>query len=156
MKRIARWTAVVLLALFGVAQLVPVERTNPTVDGEITAPAEVHSILQRACYDCHSNETVWPWYSRIAPPSWLIAQDVREGRAALNFSSWNRLSAKEQSEAALATYEEVVEGEMPPSLYLSPHPEARLSQEDRAILQEWARTAGQDEFAAEQVESEDD
>ena len=154
MKRIGKWLAAVLAILFGVIQLVPVERTNPAIEEEVPAPVDVHSVLKRACYDCHSNETVWPWYSRIAPASWQIAQDVREGRAAVNFSTWNRLGTEEQSEAMLATWEEVAEGEMPPSLYLPLHPEANLSEADRAILREWSQ-AGQVEMA-EQEESDDD
>jgi len=156
MKRIAKWAGAALAALFLAAQLVPVDRTNPAVEREISAPAEVHSVLKRACYDCHSNETVWPWYSRVAPISWQVAQDVREGRAALNFSVWNRLGAEEQSEAMVASWEEVVEGEMPPWFYLPSHPKARLTEADRALLREWSSAGRQDELAAEQDESDDD
>ncbi len=94
---------------------------------------------QRACYDCHSNETVWPWYSQIAPFSWLLAWDVQEGRKELNFSRWNRYSPKERAKKVKESWEEIEEGEMPPWFYLPLHPEARLSAEDRAVVQEWAR-----------------
>jgi hypothetical protein len=120
-------------------QLVPVERSNPPVEAEVPASAEIRSILRRACYDCHSNETEWPWYSRVAPVSWLVAHDVVEGREKLNFSTWNRLDTKKQVEALHESWEEVEEGEMPPWFYLPPHPDAELSPSDRAALREWSR-----------------
>ena len=66
----------------------PVDRENPPVTGDIGAPSEVDAILRTSCYDCHSNETVWPWYSYLAPASWLVAEDVEHGREHLNFSEW--------------------------------------------------------------------
>ena len=77
--RILRWSIVGLCVGFIVIQFVPVNRTNPPVEGDLRAPTEVLSVLRRACYDCHSNETVWPWYSRVAPLSWVIAHDVTRG-----------------------------------------------------------------------------
>jgi len=142
MKRIAKWTVAVLAAALLAIQLFPIDRTNPPVETEVLAPAEVRAVVRRACYDCHSNETVWPWYSRIAPVSWQIARDVREGRKALNFSTWNRLGAKEQLEAMYEIWEEVAEGKMPPSLYLPTHPEARLSANDRSHLRAWSLSGG--------------
>lgn len=126
---------------FVAIQFVPVERSNPPVETEVPASSEVRSVLRRACYDCHSNETTWPWYSRIAPVSWLVAHDVHEGREELNFSTWNRLSTKERGEALHEAWEKVEEGEMPPWFYLPPHPEARLSARDRAALRDWSRSA---------------
>ncbi len=87
MRRIAKWTIAVLIIALVAIQLVPVDRTNPPVETEVPATVEVRSILRRACYDCHSNETVWPWYTRIAPISLLVARDVHEGREALNLST---------------------------------------------------------------------
>ncbi len=132
-----------LLALFGAIQLVPVDRTNPPVEEEVPVPPEVRDVLVRACYDCHSNETVWPWYAHVAPVSWLVARDVHEGREALNFSTWNRLTTREQVEALRESWEEVEEGEMPLWFYLPTHPEARLTDRDRALLRAWALGAGQ-------------
>ena len=141
MMRTAKWIAAAAVLFLVVAQLVPIDRTNPAVESEVPAPADVRAILRRACYDCHSNETVWPWYSRIAPASWLLAHDVHEGRAALNYSTWNRLDAKQQGKAVRETWEEVAEGEMPPWIYLPAHPEARLSADERAVLKAWSRSA---------------
>ena len=141
-KRIAKWaTAVLIIALVAI-QLVPVDRTNPPVETEVPATAEVRSVLRRACYDCHSNETVWPWYSRVAPASWLVASDVHEGREELNFSTWNRYTAKQQAKKMKESWDEVAEGEMPPWMYLPLHPNARLSADDRAALRAWSQSVG--------------
>ncbi len=137
--------AAVAGVLFVAFQFVPVDTTNPPVTAEIPAPADVKEILQRSCYDCHSHETRWPWYSRIAPFSWLVAHDVEEGREHLNFSEWDRLGSEDQEEAMEEVWEEVEEGEMPLWFYLPLHPEARLSKEDREILMRWASGPGHDD-----------
>lgn len=139
--RIGRW----VLAAFGLgivlAQVVQPSRTNPPVAGEIAAPAEVHAILRRACYDCHSNETVWPWYSRVAPVSWLVARDVNEGRRHLNFSAWNQRTPERQAKGIQRSWREVERGDMPLWFYLPLHSQARLSDGDREILRRWADSA---------------
>jgi hypothetical protein len=140
--RVLRWSVIGLCVGFIIIQFVPVNRANPQVEGDFRPPAEVVSVLRRACYDCHSNETVWPWYSRIAPVSWVIARDVHEGRAALNFSTWNRLSANKQAEAVRESWEEIAEGKMPTWFYLALHPEARLSPADQSVLRAWSASAG--------------
>ena len=137
-KRTVKRSIVALLITFGVIQLVPVARTNPPVESEVPATAEVRTILRRACYDCHSHETIWPGYSRIAPLSWLVVYDVSEGREELNFSTWNRLTPEAQLKAKRESWKEIEEGEMPPWLYLPAHPAARLSANDRAALRAWA------------------
>jgi hypothetical protein len=81
------------LVLSGAAQLVRCQRTNPSVTQDVAAPGDVATILRRACYDCHSNETVWPWYAHVAPVSWLLHRDVVEGRRHLNFSEWDQVPA---------------------------------------------------------------
>ena len=138
MNRTTGISWLVTAALFAAIQLVPVERTNPRVERDIPAPPGVKAVLKRACYDCHSNETNWPWYSRIAPISWMVARDVREARAELNFSTWNRYSAKEQASRLSESWETVAEGDMPLKFYVAPHRGARLSAHDRALLQRWA------------------
>jgi len=122
-----------IVVLFGVAiQFVPtpVSRINPPVQAEPPwdSPA-TREVFYRACGDCHSNQTTWPWYSRVAPVSWLIASDVAEGRGRLNVSEWNR-----RQRAADEAAEAVVEGEMPLPIYLIMHPNARLSTEERQTL----------------------
>ncbi|MDG2332679.1 MAG: heme-binding domain-containing protein [Myxococcota bacterium] len=119
-------------------QLVPVDRENPPVEAEITAPEDVRAVLQRACYDCHSNESVWPWYGYIAPVSWLVEYDIEEAREHMNFSTWNRYDAEDQIDMVEEIWEEVEEGEMPPFFYTPLHPEARLTPREHALIQVWA------------------
>ncbi len=133
-----RWKSVLAIAsitalgLVLVAQLVPYGRdhTNPPVLAEPAwnTPA-TRALAARACFDCHSNETRWPWYSNVAPMSWLVQNHVDEGREVLNFSEWNR-GDSEADEAADA----VRKGEMPPRSYVLMHPDARLTDDERALL----------------------
>lgn len=135
--------AVLIIAVVGI-QFVPVERTNPQVTGEVEAPAEVMDILRRSCYDCHSNETVWPWYSRVAPLSWKVVDDVDEGREEMNFSAWSGYSEKKKAKKIHEIWEEVSEGEMPPWYYTPLHPEAELSAADKETLHNWTEVEGKD------------
>ena len=93
--------------------------------------------VQRACYDCHSNETIWPWYSHIAPISWLLAWDVRDGRDELNFSTWSQYSTQRQLKKLKESWEQIAEGYMPPWYYLLPHPDAQLAPAERDLLGQW-------------------
>jgi hypothetical protein len=126
--------AVILVAI----QLVPVDRTNPTVVADFDGPPAVKAVLETSCYDCHSHETRWPWYSRVAPFSWLVAHDVEEARDHLNFSQWGNLDAKRQAKLAEEMWEEVEEGEMPLRMYLLAHPDARLTGAAKATLHDWS------------------
>ncbi len=129
----------VALVICGVGiQFIPVEQENPPVTAEIAAAPEVLTLLRRACYDCHSNETVWPWYSQVAPFSLLLAHDVEEGREHLNFSEWGNYDEEDQKELAEECWEEVEEGEMPMCIYTPLHPEAKLDEVDLALLKTWA------------------
>ncbi|NNM05182.1 MAG: heme-binding domain-containing protein [Gemmatimonadetes bacterium] len=125
------------LGLVGI-QFVPVDRSNPPVPGEISAPDQVMEVLRGACYDCHSNETQWPWYSRVAPVSWWIAQHVRIGRNNLNFSEWESMTAEDRAEARKDIWDEVEKGSMPHSDYLRMHPEAVLTEPQRQALLLWS------------------
>ena len=124
--------------LFLLSQAVPVKRDNPPVTAEVTAPDDVKAILKKACYDCHSNETKWPGYSRVAPVSWFVAHHVHEGRENVNFSTWSRLTDDARSDTLRAIAKEVRKGEMPISNYTWLHPEARLSDEQRKRIVDWA------------------
>lgn len=141
-QRALIWVGTILGILLLAIQFVPVDRSNPARQTRVPASPEARAILQRACYDCHSNEVRWPWYSYVAPVSWLVAKDVKEGREALNFSTWNLLSAAEQADAFNESWEKVQQGEMPLWFYLPLHPSAKLSPADRAILQSWASSGG--------------
>jgi hypothetical protein len=132
-------SAAVLAALFLLIQWVPVKRTNPPIEADLVAPEQVKNILQRACYDCHSHETRWPWYSRVAPISWWLASHVTAGRADLNFSQWPLFDLETRGLFLRDIEKQLVDGTMPLRSYTVGHPDARLSKEDRALLLEWAR-----------------
>lgn len=138
LKKWLKLGGLALVVLLVLAQFVPVERTNPPVGDEIEAPPEVMAVLQRSCYDCHSNETVWPAYSRVAPISWLVVHDVNEGRSGVNYSEWGALSEEDKLHLLEETWEEVEEGKMPLKKYTLLHQDARLSESDLATLRDWA------------------
>lgn len=142
MRRILLLAGGVLILAFIAIQAVPVSRTNPPEPAPLAAPDEVEGLLDRACADCHSHRTRWPWYSRIAPVSWLVAHDVEEAREHLNFSTWGDLAPRRQDRLREEMWEEVSEGEMPLAAYRLAHPEARLTEADLARLNAWARGAG--------------
>lgn len=127
---------------FLLAQLVPLPRSNPAVASEVDAPEEVREVLRRACYDCHSHETRWPWYSWVAPVSWLLVYDVHEGREHMNFSDWQGYDADEREDLREEVWEEVEEGHMPPWFYLPLHAEAELEEADRRLLRAWSQGEG--------------
>lgn len=138
MRRWLRFAGIGLAVLLVGIQLVPVDRSNPPVQGVVPAPAPVLAVLERACYDCHSNQTRWPWYAYVAPVSWLVADDVHEGRHELNFTEWNKASARRRARVAGKVWDEVQEGKMPLPSYVRVHPAARLTEADRAALRGWA------------------
>jgi hypothetical protein len=121
-----------LVAAFLAIQIVPYGRdhTNPPVKAEPawTSP-QVRALAKTACFDCHSNETAWPWYTNIAPISWRVQRHVDEGRERLDFSTWG--SGDQETDSIVET---IQRGSMPPFDYLLLHPEARLSDADRATL----------------------
>ena len=141
-----RWKQILLGlgVIFAGIQFVPVSRNNPAITGEAPAPAEVKEVLRRACQDCHSHETNWPWYAYVAPVSWLIEDDVEEGREHLNLSTWDAYTRGKRTKLFKEIREEVEEGAMPPWYYVTMHPSARLSESDRALLGGWLEGGGQE------------
>ena len=143
MKYILKVIMYILLSLLGIfvlLQLVPVKRTNPPVTSEIKLPPEMKKIVKKACYDCHSNETKWPWYSYIAPVSWTVAHDVNEGRRELNFSEWGTYSERRRRKKIEEIWEEVEERKMPMPLYIVTHPEALLTKKERLVIKKWTHS----------------
>ena len=138
MKWIKKTVIVLVIALVAM-QFIPVDRSNPSDRGQPAAPPEVETILRRACYDCHSNETRWRWYAQIAPISFLLARDVKEGRREVNFSIWDRYEQRRKARKLKEIVKEVEEGDMPPWYYVSVHADARLSQADREAIVKWAK-----------------
>ncbi|MBL4884454.1 MAG: heme-binding domain-containing protein [Planctomycetaceae bacterium] len=148
---------IVIVVLFLAAQLYPVDRTNPEVVADIIAPDNVKSILKRACYDCHSNETKWLWYSYISPGSILIASDVHEGRDVLNFSTWTDDYADEEDTPEMfldVCWDAIESKEMPLWFYLPLHPEAVLTDEDINILKAWCGVEDSEEEDEETVDQD--
>ena len=133
MKKFIAFLVVVLVGI----QFIPVERTNPPVQSDIDAPSDVKAILKKACYDCHSNETNWVWYTKVAPMSFLAAKDVNNGRKHLNFSMWGTYTGK-TDKIMDEIWEEVREEQMPPWQYRIAHSEAKLTPEEKNILRNWA------------------
>ena len=135
MSRRIKQAAVVFVILCAAAQLVRPRRTNPPTDATRTIHAqaetssELMAVLDRSCRDCHSNATVWPWYTEIAPASWLMAYGVREGRKAVNFSEWAAYPPERQRTLLEASCQDATNGTMP-GAYAVLHPETRLSRQD--------------------------
>ncbi|MDD3592000.1 MAG: heme-binding domain-containing protein [Sulfurovum sp.] len=142
MKKISILILLVLIGIQFVPMNVPAE--VPTkADDALKAPEEVHAILQRACFDCHSNHTDFPWYSSVAPVSWFTKMHVKEGREHMNFSIW----ASYDDEKKLKYFEKIpkaIKSKMPLPSYLIMHKEAKLSDDDRKLLTEWASEAAFD------------
>ncbi|WP_187647557.1 heme-binding domain-containing protein [Nitrosophilus labii] len=130
----------VLAAVFLIFQFIPsYKKVNPPVDKskEIKVPAKVMEIFKRSCYDCHSNETHWPWYADVAPMKWVVRRDVVQGRKALNFSIWQDYDEEKREKLKKSIYRSVNLA-MPLPQYLWLHPDAKLSQEDKKIVRDWA------------------
>lgn len=147
MKKILKIIIVILIIAIIAIQFI--NRPEKTSNYEITQdditkhmniPSNVQQILKRSCYDCHSNQTVWPWYSNVAPASWLVAKDVKEGRKEMNFSEWGKLSDNKKAKLLDDICEQVTEGEMPLKPYLIMHSDAKLSDEDIKLLCTWAES----------------
>lgn len=132
MKTFLRRALYTLLALFALIQLVPYGRgeVDPPVTKEPSWDSpRTRELAVRACFDCHSRTPNRPWYSRVAPVSWLVQHDIEEGREHLDFSAWDQ-PQRDAHEAG----ETIEEGEMPPELYLPLHPEAQLSASEKDEL----------------------
>jgi hypothetical protein len=124
--------------IFIAIQFYPISRENPPFEFEMAIKDDrVYEILRNSCYDCHSYETNWPWYSYVAPISWLISDDVNEGRKEFNFNEYVSYSPKKKLRKLEEIKDQVSEGEMPLDKYLWTHPSANLSEDDRTALYKW-------------------
>ncbi len=132
LMRILKWLLLVLVVI----QFVPFghDHTNPPVTKEPSWDSpQTRDLFHRACFDCHSNTTTWPWYSHVAPVSWLVQRDVNGGRKHLNFTEWDRAQRHAKDVAA-----EVKTGDMPPWFYLPMHPAAKLTEPEKQALTDGA------------------
>jgi hypothetical protein len=126
-----------LLICFAGIQFIRPEIKNPPVTADIQAPAEVKEILKRSCYDCHSNETNLKWFDQITPAYWLVADHVKEGREALNFSNLDSLAPGDQKSNLYLSLNQILFKEMPLSNYTMLHPHAKISDNDIAVLKNY-------------------
>jgi hypothetical protein len=144
MKKIIFYTIVVFVVIQFIPTTLPdIMEYNPN-DLLVTSnvPENVATLLRTSCYDCHSNETVYPWYSYIAPVSFLVKRDTEKGREKLNFSNWNTFKKSKKAKYLDEIAEEVNEGKMPMKIYTFIHKDAKLSEKDKNIIINWS-----DEYA---------
>ena len=156
MSKFFKWAGWALLGVLVIIQFFGIDKTNPPVNASeefmtlAAPPADVAQLLKDACYDCHSHETEYPWYTNIEPVSWWIAHHIEEARGHLNFSTWGTYNAEKKAHKAEECGEEVEKGKMPLKSYLPMHPEARLTDAQRALLTNWFMAlSGQKEGAEE-------
>jgi len=145
----ARTVAIVAATVFIGLQAIPADRGNPPVNPAQTIfatealPAKVEIVLRRSCQDCHSNQTRWPWYSYVAPLSWIVAHDVHAARRQMNFSEWAGYSEKKREERLNGICEQVVNGDMPEGKYALIHRRARITEDERAAICQWVERSRQ-------------
>ena len=140
-----KWIVIVIVILFAVIQIIRPARTNPPVDdtrtifARLQVPTEVTGILQRSCQDCHSHKTVWPWYSQVAPVSWLLTSDVNDGRRHLNLSDWASYDSTRAAKKLDGMCDEVEQSDMPLWFYIPLHSNSKLSDNDKKVLCDWTK-----------------
>lgn len=152
MKLIGVWlkrAGLVLLALLVVAQFVPVRRDDPGVErshsiyAKEKVPEQVKAVFEGSCVNCHSNRTAWPWYSHVAPVSWMIASDVHDARRKMNLSEWADYPANKREEKLEEICEQLTDGDMPDPKYLLVHRSARVTPAERDAVCQWTEDSRQ-------------
>jgi hypothetical protein len=146
MRKFLKWSVFILAIAFVAAQFVRPARTNPTfastqtIENIVNMPPDIHATLMRACGDCHSDETHWPWYAHVAPTSWFVINHVDSGRRRINFSTWVRPGKEPQDsiDRLKAMCREVQAGRMPLASYLLIHWSAKLSADDVKSICAWS------------------
>lgn len=133
-----RNTLIIIFVIFIAMQFIRVEHINPNTNKalEFQAPNEIKAILKKSCYDCHSNEVKFPWYSDIAPISWMVSKNVTNARSLLNFSTWEDYTQEEKTKKLKEIFRTVYAA-MPVPSYLLMHEEAEITKEERAMVREW-------------------
>lgn len=138
-KKLFITARVLLILLIGIAIAMQFRKVvdNPPVTKEIPAPADVRAILQKSCFDCHSNQTRITWLQKLPVVSSMVSSDVKGARSILNFTEWNKYTPMEQEGLIYLAVSAADDGQMPPDDYLWIHPDAKLSNEDKAVLKNW-------------------
>jgi heme-binding protein len=140
MKKIRAAAMMGIAGFMLIAQSAPVRHTNPPSKGDFAASPEIISLFRQACYECHSNETRWPWYSYVPPVSWLIAREVESGRRELNFSEWDSYYPTTRQRKLQWIDRVLRERTMPPWNYVILHQGANLTEENLVTLQQWIKS----------------
>ena len=163
MKKSIKLTLGVLIGVFILIQFIRIDKTNPPIDRAIdfsqieNSPIQVSAILKESCYDCHSHETKYPWYSNVAPVSWVLKNHVLEGREHLNFSLWGNYPADERAELMEKALEEIEAGKMPMNTFVWLHPKAIITPAKRAALLMWLKESDDsDVFSTREEEEENE
>lgn len=157
-KRIAKVIIVVGSVIFIMIQFIQPNRSNPAVDASMTMqsqlkiPENIASLMERGCKDCHSNQTVWPFYSYIAPASWLVSYDVMEGRKYFNMSEWGTYKEGKKIQKLSGIYQAVSDRSMPLPKYIPLHPEANFTDQERELLSSWAQKKAEEMMGTEDEE----
>lgn len=145
-KKIALWIMLSLIIVLIAIQFVRPDRSNISeqvlktdISNTFNIPDSVYSILKNACYDCHSNNTNYPWYSNIQPVGWLLAQDIKEGKSQINFSEFGSLSKRRQTSKLQGIANQIKDGKMPLLAYRLMHKKAQLTEEQKALLINWSQ-----------------
>ncbi len=145
MRKALKIVVLVLGIAFVAAQFYRPDQTAATIvqtetlEATTQVPENVAAVLKRSCNDCHTNQTVYPWYSKITPVNWLLADHIEEGRRELNFSVWNTYNAKKKGHKFDEICDQIIGGEMPHYQYIWMHGDAKLSNADKRLLCDWAR-----------------
>ena len=146
MKKVAKITAIVIAVIFVGMQFVRIDRSNPPVVVEnsigsaVEVPADIQQIMARSCNDCHSNRTVYPWYTNIAPVSWWLRNHIDDGRRHFNADEFATYNLKKQSKKLEEVCDQVRSGEMPLPSYLIIHTDSALSESDKDALCKWSES----------------
>lgn len=137
----------VLFVLFLAAQALQPKKNKGSLDSSadiaqvVTVPDSVATLLKKSCYDCHSNNTVYVWYDHIFPANWWVAEHIKEGKSELNFSEFAKYTHRKRTKKLEEVADQIKEGEMPLKSYLFLHDDARLSEQQRKTLTQWAAKA---------------
>jgi hypothetical protein len=148
-RPLAKAVGLGVIALVVLAQFIPVNRKNPAIDPSKTIftvypmPPNVRAVFETSCQDCHSDATRWPWYSRVAPISWVVANDVHAGRRNFNFSEWVDYSAKRKEHKLDEICEQITDGNMPDTKYVLIHRTKKLTLQQKNAVCEWTQSVNQ-------------
>lgn len=150
--KILKLTLLIILLVLVAIQFIPADKPEVSLTNENDLiynnqlPENVAVLLKESCYDCHSNETIYPWYSYVAPVSWLVVRDIEVGREELNFSHWESQSKIDKAKQLDNIIDEVIDENMPMPIYTIMHSNAKLSKENRQVLAEWAESYAESLF----------